>query len=463
MNKKQFNASVAKILSENIHKFKDGNDRVAWSDLVGFVRQQAPRYVGLSYNRIRGIYRAYERGTYDYALNGEHKQDIEIEVNDKPTFERTGNNARGNMKVPSDINPMDLDLEHIVKIFKLDTSIWECTGFQTKAWNPTIKDKDSVKGYKQPTSWSVSAKFSRRKDYKPSSADLKHIFKEAREMAIRQRRHVKKISQTKKNAESNNVFVPLIYDLHLGKLSWAGETGENYDLKIAYDRALSTFKQLIDRALHEGFDKVILQVGNDFFQYDDDKSQTNHGTRVDSDVRWQKLFQRGVMLYREMIEYAAQFAVVDVIWTPGNHDTTMSFFAFEALRGYYSTDPNVHIDNDIKRRSYRLEGFNLLGFAHGDKVKKIEELVQLEARSFWGQARYVEILIGHWHREQVKEDRGITIRVGSSLSGTDSWHYEKGFVGSRIAAQGIIYKRDHIGPYTIYHQAVDLENEPGQE
>ena len=53
------------------------------------------------------------------------------------------------------------------------------------------------------------------------------------------------IKSTNKNVDSeNNLLEISIYDLHLGKLCWAKETGEDYDVNIASKR----FKLLAERA-----------------------------------------------------------------------------------------------------------------------------------------------------------------------------------------------------------------------
>lgn len=201
---------------------------------------------------------------------------------------------------------------------------------------------------------------------------------------------------------------------------------------------------------------------NDFFQYDNDKMETNAGTPQDTDTRPQKLFTKGVDLLRDMINYLSRFAHVDVMWVPGNHDKMISFYAFEALRGYYEEDPNVTIDKDMKRRHYRLVGRNLLGFTHGDKVKDLAGIMQHEAKALWGKADYAEWETGHLHHERVKEDRGVVYRTLNSLSGTDNWHFEKGYIGARVSALGLLFRRDHIGPYSILYHTVDIKDEAEQ-
>lgn len=466
MKKKLINTKIALAMQENLESFTDQEGHTLWTQLTSFLSEEFPEE-RITMNRIRSIRRSYLNGTYDNTIKKiERAEPPKIsavppsERKVQTTMKRAGSTAEGNIMISSAINPVDLDEAEIVRLFKLDTKKWECVSFTTKAWQTAMRDKD--KNPIQPTNWSVSAKFKLRHDLKFDKEDLQWLFDTAREASDHVRGKVRK--NIPLALTSNNVYIPSIYDLHLGKLSWAGETGENFDLKVGYNRALRVFKSLTDRALAgEGFDSTILVIGNDFFQYDNDKLETNGGTPQDTDTRPMKLFKKGVDLLRDMINYVAEIAPVDVIWVPGNHDQMMSFYAFETLRGYYDKDPNVTIDQDMKRRHYRLIGRNLIGFTHGDKVKDLAGVMQHEAKAMWGKSDYAEWNLGHLHREIVKEDKGVVLRTQNSLSGTDAWHYSKGFIGSRIAAQASIFKRSHIGPYTILYEAVDITTEPDQK
>jgi len=54
----------------------------------------------------------------------------------------------------------------------------------------------------------------------------------------------------------------------LGKLCWHRETGENYDITIARRRFLNVAQDIINKTSQYKFEKVILPVGNDFFNAD---------------------------------------------------------------------------------------------------------------------------------------------------------------------------------------------------
>ena len=89
--------------------------------------------------------------------------------------------------------------------------------------------------------------------------------------------------------------------------------------------------------------------------------------------------------------------------------------------------------------------------------------MQQEARELWGKTLYAEWITGHYHKSFMDEKHGVTKRVVGSLTGTDAWHYESGYIGSLKNAQGLIYNEKQLGPYAILFDSVNVEKEPEQE
>ncbi len=365
---------------------------------------------------------------------GEKNNELESKVDNKGNMETTIKGLKESAHGKS--------LEEMVKLFKVDPKKWECTSYRANQWDVTAKIEGTMVTH---TNFGAMAKFKPLHKIELVPEDLTWLFEMAKEAAytspLPELNHIK----------SDNVLVLPIFDAHIGKLAWGKETGENYDIKIGVARYRQTVIDLVKRADAVGFSEIIFPVGNDFFQVDDDQSATTKGTRVDSDIRWKKLFRIGVNLLKETINYCSTFAPVDVILVQGNHDNKMSFYAFETLRGWYDKHQYVTIDEDIRTRTYRQVGVNLLGFTHGDKEKdRLFEIMQSEARKMWGRTLYAEWIIGHLHHSMVKEKQGVRVRVVSSITGKDAWHYESGY-GSLTAAQAIIYNKKMAGPFVILH------------
>ena len=64
-----------------------------------------------------------------------------------------------------------------------------------------------------------------------------------------------------------------IFDLHFGKLCWNGETGEDYDTKIASKRFHNAIDDIVGKAIFHDVDKIVFPVGNDFFNSDNLRNQ----------------------------------------------------------------------------------------------------------------------------------------------------------------------------------------------
>jgi hypothetical protein len=257
--------------------------------------------------------------------------------------------------------------------------------------------------------------------------------------------------------DENNLFELTIFDLHLGKLAWGGETGESYDTKIARQRFLKTIETLIRRASGFQYSKILFPVGNDFFNSDTIFNTTTKGTPQDEDLRWQKTFNIGIKLLIDAISLLKQTGVsVDVVNIPGNHDFERSFYMGSVLEAWFNNDPLVRVDNGASPRKYYRFGKVLLGLTHGSEEKEgslpLIMASDIESKPMWSETTYHEWHVGHIHRKRdmkysvtldksrmTNEDLGVTVRYLSSLTGTEEWHHKKGFIGALKAGEGFIW------------------------
>ena len=231
----------------------------------------------------------------------------------------------------------------------------------------------------------------------------------------------------KKNNAPLLLEVPVV-DLHLSKLCWEPETGENFDRNIAEERFMKVIDDVIARVKDRNISKILFPVGNDFFNFDDMQGNTTRGTRQDNDSRWPKMFSVGVELLTKAINKLAQLADVDAFVVPGNHDRQTSYYAMMYLSAYYKTSPAVDVDTSPKTRKYRQFGKCLIGFSHMDQEKsRIYGNMQQEVPELWGQTEYREWHGAHLHAEKVNEKHGVIVRNLSAITARDAWHYEKGY------------------------------------
>jgi len=247
--------------------------------------------------------------------------------------------------------------------------------------------------------------------------------------------------------------VPIV-DLHLGKLAWSPETGEDYDHKIAQKRFMNVINDVIARTSHLKFEKILFPVGNDFFNFDTISGTTTAGTLQNNDLRWQKLYTKGMEMLIQAVDLLNRLAPVHVFNVPGNHDKMISFYAVYSLYCWFRKNKSVFVDTSPMSRKYVEFGKCLIGYTHLDKEKKrIEGNMQVEAAEAWGRTKYREWHGAHLHSEHVKEVNGIKIRNLSSVTGTDAWHYESGYVGALAVSQSFIWDK-HKGLTDILYSTV---------
>ena len=323
----------------------------------------------------------------------------------------------------------------IMKKCGFDPLLWEVVTCKlvTGSWDVTIKNADGEGEQHTNRKYSVTL------TVKPlggtlTSDQVLDMFKNLPPVKLEPIRH-----------EAGNFMLELpIMDFHLGKLSWREETGVDYDLKIAEKLWRATVSDLLGKARLAGIPEYILfPVGQDFFHFDTPATTTTAGTQLDSDTRWQKMFNTGVALLIWAVEQCRMLAPVKVLWIPGNHDTVLSYAATVGLAQRYTETEDVTVDLSPQPRKYVRYGLNLIGFAHGvEEGKRLEGLLQLEAAQDWGKTIWREMHLGHLHTEKTVEKNGIEFRRISSITAPDAWHNENGFIGSTRRAQAFIWDKN---------------------
>ncbi len=238
------------------------------------------------------------------------------------------------------------------------------------------------------------------------------------------------------------LLVVSLFDAHLGKLSWAEQDGQNYDLKIAKEVYMRALYDLVTKAqLQGGISRILFPVGNDYLTCDGDDNETSAGTPQSVDGRFPKIFREARKLLVEAIDYLRQIAPVDVIVICGNHERESMFHLGDALECWYHADHSVTIDNQFVPRKYYSFGNTVFGLAHGDTIKQ-DQLPLLGANErpdLWAKCKRRVWLLGHYHHYSLKEYVGVQVWILPSLSGSDGYHQSNGYVGAVRCAVAFMY------------------------
>ena len=330
--------------------------------------------------------------------------------------------------------PVSRNIEELLARFNIDSDYWDVTKQIINEWG-------SDKNYnRQAKAW-LSAKgdildwntFKTQliEDIKANSPEVKA-----------------------KKFETGNVCLEIdIFDLHLGKLGWKEETGENYDNKIAQQRFISAIGGLHDYSKSFDVDMILFPVGNDFFNsdYDYPYPQTTAGTPQENDLRWQKSFRVGRQMICQAIDYLSEIAPVHIPVVQGNHDFQKAFYLGDVLEVRYENNANVTIDNTASPRKYFQYHNNLIGFTHGRPSNEGEQrllmMMPQERPEMFARTKFREWHLGDIHHKRkvkVRDEEdfsGIVLRYMRTMKGTDSWENQKGFKGAIRGAEAYLWDK----------------------
>jgi hypothetical protein len=363
----------------------------------------------------------------------------ELEYEDMPRF----GYPKGHIKTLDQLlEKCDVDMsEWVVERFVVNK--WDVTAFKNgypETWE-NFQVKATLNKIKEVSDGKKIAKIFEKmsKDYAPPVIDASAM--------------PRKNSGIELGSENNLLEVSL-FDLHIGKLGWAGEVGENYDTKIARARFIDAITVLLKRAKGFTYNKILFPIGNDFFNSDNQFNTTTKGTPQDEDVRWQKTFDLGCKLIVDAINILKATGVdVEVPVIPGNHDQERSYYLGSFINAWFRDDPQVTVNNSALTRKYYEWGEVMLGFTHGNEEKEnsLPLLMATEQKKMWGRTTFHEWHLGHFHKKRnvkftifdkaqvLNEEHSVTVRYLSSLSGTEEWHYKKGYIGTQKAGEAFLW------------------------
>lgn len=233
--------------------------------------------------------------------------------------------------------------------------------------------------------------------------------------------------------DSDLLAVYPLGDPHVGMLSWAPETGGDFDLEICEDLLVGAMCDLVLRG-PRAERALVLNLG-DFFHADQGEGRTTHGHHaLDVDGRAPKVLAVGMRIMTALIDATLEHhKSVTVDNRIGNHDGYTSLMLSIALGAHYRNEPRVSIPATTAHRSYYEHGKCLIGITHGDKAKPaaLGAIMAAERAELWGRSTHRMWYTGHVHHRVVEEQRGCTVESFRTLAGRDAWHAGQGYVSGR--------------------------------
>ena len=363
-------------------------------------------------------------------LKYEEKEDIaDIADLTNKIYSKKENLQTGETTIEILLNAEPLDADEIIKFLKIDTKRYELKNY----WSIWKSNK-----------WHVSAFLKKKDDPKEQITDLLQDYVSSYKPLPKSAAILNDAYGTDKGKRS---LVLNITDLHIDKLDLDNET---------IDERIEKVNVIIDELLFAAYriaylDEIVLILGSDFFNSDTFFNTTTNGTPQDNNAAFDRSFAIGFQFYEELIQKLTQFCdKLNVIYLPGNHDYTKSYYLAFGLYKFFSDKESVFFDiNHSTRKSYTY-GDVFIGFHHGNC--KIEDLPLVFSRTEikkWGNATHHYIMTGDKHFYMEKEIAGVRIVQSPSLSGTDRWHSDKNYVGNKRTVIGCLYHKETGRDFTI--------------
>ena len=342
-------------------------------------------------------------------------------------------------------------LEGALEVGNVDQAIWEVERWTLNKWDSASKIKsDGGERLAATELWQVKV-WLRRKAPKHVQDGISALCKKLSAY--------KPTKFTKRSRPTGRLLEVSPFDAHFGKLCWGEETGEDYDTRIAERIYQNAFEDLLNESCGERIEKIWIPIGNDFFHVNNWLQTTAKGTPQDHDGRLPKVFQMGQMAMIRGIDMCRQVAPVELFWVPGNHDPETSYYLLCVLAAYYRDTKGVTVDTSPMPRKVRTFGKCFVLFTHGDEEphRDLPTIAATSSPQEWAATYFREAHVGHMHKKKeirtvdVDEFQGFRFRILPSMSGCDRWHFKRGYIGSRRAAEAYLWSAEdgYAGHFSV--------------
>ena len=221
----------------------------------------------------------------------------------------------------------------------------------------------------------------------------------------------------KRSDASRMLEIPL-FDMHWG---------------VAFmDHYKPVLNELLDLINSRTWDKIVIPFGQDFLHNDSIvDGKTTKGTPIEK-VDMKRAVNEGQTFMYTLIDTAIRCAnEVHVLYTPGNHDLSMSWMFTRVLLERYGSSV---VDDSLEYRKVITYGKNSIMVTHGDSkqatAKKMAHIFPITFAEEFANANVREVHSGHLHHEAEADIYGVMVRRLSSGCKVDDWSNKEDFVGA---------------------------------
>jgi len=363
-----------------------------------------------------------DNGNNEENIENTYKTTIEIGKDNTQTSDRLIRMSEEDAK----------DVDYLLKAHGYDILQWELVSARNNIWNSYSK-QDGVQ-----TLYSSKITVKPRSEYLWNEEDIQRIINNIRID------YSDKINIIPKRCDdSGNILVLPIADFHYNLLADEYSTGNNYNTEIAKEYYYHVLNDVVERTMHERFEKVLFVVGNDFVNADNINGTTTKVTPQDNNTAWFNIINNVTQLIVDGVSILGTIAPVDVLYVPSNHDLHTMYGIMQIVNAWFRNDKNVKVDSSPLPRKYYKYGKTLLGFSHDIKVKDALKIFTSEAKNKWSDCNHMIWMLAHLHQQMIYDKQGyLEIMRLPTISGWSRWSNNNGYVQSDKKNQAFIINKD---------------------
>jgi hypothetical protein len=257
------------------------------------------------------------------------------------------------------------------------------------------------------------------------------------------------------NSDLLNCYV--ITDYHLGALSWAPETGADWDLEIAEATLVEWFRQAM--AYSPDSETAVFAQISDFLHFDSFDAVTPASKHLlDASGRFPNLVRVAIRVLRQVIAMLlTKHKKVHLIMADANHDPTSQVWIREFFSVMYELDPRITVDTSPSPYNAYEFGKVALFTHHGHKRKpgNVSDVFVAQFRELYGRTKYAYAHMGHMHHTDIKENNLMVVKQHRTLAAPDAYSARGGYISGRDASV-ILYHRNfgQLGEVTVTYDMV---------
>jgi hypothetical protein len=241
-----------------------------------------------------------------------------------------------------------------------------------------------------------------------------------------------------------------LMDTHLGMLSWAKETGAEYNIDIAQKLIISAAKLIFQK--NASIAKAIIVLGGDNLHSDFRSNRTERsGNFLDIGTKYEQNMDGMYMAMVTSIDIALSRAqIVEIITLSGNHDYHSAIALSRILAAHYRNNSRIHINIAPGQHKFSRWGKSFFMYTHGHTAppKRLATFLlnYIIKKNITG-IDYKLIRKAHLHKRGKEvppgliEEDGVLIETFPTVAAPESYSVDAAYSQCRATVAEIFHKK----------------------